>query len=105
MMMRHIQLFPFLTLCLLVAGPAPAGQEPLPPLNRFPRMVQEYFVERVRRIENRGNRRRSSLKTREDAERYVRDIRRKIQRSFGPWPERRPSTRGSRAPSSEMPTK
>jgi len=53
-------------------------------------MVQEYFVERVRRIENRGNRRRSSLKTRQDAEKYILDMRRRIQRSFGPWPEKTP---------------
>ncbi|MBM3889043.1 MAG: hypothetical protein FJ388_07940, partial [Verrucomicrobia bacterium] len=30
---------------------APAKIEPLPPLNRFPRMVHEYFVARVRAVE------------------------------------------------------
>ena len=37
------------------------------PLNRFPRMVQEYFVHRVRAIEDAGNQRRARLKTKADA--------------------------------------
>ncbi|MBN1417642.1 MAG: prolyl oligopeptidase family serine peptidase [Planctomycetes bacterium] len=53
-------------------------------------MVQEYFVREVRRIEAAGNRARSALKTKEDAEAYVRAVREKIQRSFGPWPEKTP---------------
>ncbi|MHC4565955.1 MAG: alpha/beta hydrolase family protein [Planctomycetota bacterium] len=60
------------------------------PLNRFPRMVQEYFVRSVRRVENQASARRAALKTRADAETYVRDVREKIQQSFGPWPERTP---------------
>ncbi|MHC4680997.1 MAG: alpha/beta hydrolase family protein [Planctomycetota bacterium] len=60
------------------------------PLNRFPRMVQEYFVDAVRRIEKRANQRRADLKTDADAEAYVRDVRRKIQQSFGPWPKKTP---------------
>ncbi len=71
------------------AAPSSDGGS-LMPLNRFPRMVQEYFVESVRRIEERANQRRMALKTRADAEAYVRDIREKIQQSFGPWPERTP---------------
>ncbi|TKJ36058.1 MAG: hypothetical protein CEE38_13335 [Planctomycetes bacterium B3_Pla] len=53
-------------------------------------MVQEYFVQSVRRIENRTNQRRADLKTKADAEAYVRGVREKIQQSFGPWPERTP---------------
>ncbi len=60
------------------------------PLNRFPRMVQEYFVQNVRRIERRANQRREALKTAADAEAYVRDVQKRIQQSFGPWPERTP---------------
>jgi dienelactone hydrolase len=60
------------------------------PLNRFPRMVQEYFVDRVRAIEEAGIERRAQLKTQADAEAYVRDVRAKIQRCFGPWPEKTP---------------
>jgi dienelactone hydrolase len=62
----------------------------LEPLNRFPRMVQEYFVHRVRAIEEAGNERRAKLKTKADAEAYVRDVRAKIQQCFGPWPEKTP---------------
>ena len=62
----------------------------LPPLNRFPRMVQEYFVERVRAVERAANERRAQLKTREDAERYIANVRAKIQQCFGPWPEKTP---------------
>lgn len=63
---------------------------PLTALNRFPRMMQEYFVERIREIEEQADKRRSALKTRADALGYVRDLRQKIQQSFGPWPERTP---------------
>jgi len=69
--------------------PLRAG-EALAPLNRFPRMVQEYFVRQVRRIEAAGNRARSALKTKEDAEAYVHRVREKIQLCFGPWPEKTP---------------
>jgi cephalosporin-C deacetylase-like acetyl esterase len=59
-------------------------------LNRFPRMVQEYFVAQVRAVEQAADARRSALHSREDAEAYVKDVREKIQRCFGPWPERTP---------------
>jgi dienelactone hydrolase len=62
----------------------------LPPLNRFPQMVQEYMVARVREIEHQADRRRAALRTKEDAEAYVRDVRAKIQQCFGPWPEKTP---------------
>src|SRR5207248_1142664 len=54
--------------------PAP----PLTPLNRFPRMVQEHFVEHVRAAEEEGNRARAALKTKADAEGYVEAVRKKI---------------------------
>jgi len=60
------------------------------PLNRFPRMVQEYFVKSVHRIEQQANQRRAALKTRADAEAYVREVGERIQQSFGPWPEKTP---------------
>ena len=66
------------------------GDGSLTPLNRFPRMVQEYFVKSVQRVEERANQRRAALKTRADAEAYVREVREKIQRSFGPWPQKTP---------------
>jgi len=66
------------------------GKSVMSPLNRFPRMVQEHFVGQVRQVEKSANRRRTKLKTRADAEAYVRDIRAKIQQSFGPWPQKSP---------------
>ncbi|MBM3333466.1 prolyl oligopeptidase family serine peptidase [Candidatus Sumerlaeota bacterium] len=53
-------------------------------------MVQEYFVEQVTKVEEQASQRRAALKTRRDAERYVRDVRERIQLSFGPWPEKTP---------------
>jgi len=53
-------------------------------------MVQEYWVRTVRRVENQANARRATLKTQADAEAYVRDVREKIQQSFGPWPAKTP---------------
>ncbi|MHC4559962.1 MAG: alpha/beta hydrolase family protein [Planctomycetota bacterium] len=78
----------------LYAGPVQAApssdSDSLVPLNRFPRMVQEYFVKSVHRIEKRAGQRRADLKTRADAEAYVRDVRERIQQSFGPWPRKTP---------------
>lgn len=65
-------------------------KETFPPLNRFPRMVQEFFVEQVRRAEEQGNVRRAALKTKADAEAYVTWVRARIQECFGPWPEKTP---------------
>ncbi|MBN1805424.1 MAG: prolyl oligopeptidase family serine peptidase [Sedimentisphaerales bacterium] len=53
-------------------------------------MVQEYFVQSVRRIEQQANQKRAALKTRDDAENYVSEVREKIQQSFGPWPVKTP---------------
>lgn len=82
--------------CSLAAGPvgwaAAAKPDPaaLTPLNRFPRMVQVYFVGRVRAAEQRADAVRSAIKTRADAQRYVEMVRAKILDCFGPWPERTP---------------
>jgi dienelactone hydrolase/pimeloyl-ACP methyl ester carboxylesterase len=79
--------------------PQATGQQPvaqpekpdaLAPLNRFPRMVQEYFVERVRAVELAGSEARRLLKTKADAEEYVAEVRQKIERCFAPFPERTP---------------
>jgi dienelactone hydrolase len=74
----------------LAAEPKAARGADLTPLNRFPRMVQEYMVERVREVESQANQRRAALRTKEDAEGYVREVRAKIQQCFGPWPEKTP---------------
>jgi dienelactone hydrolase/pimeloyl-ACP methyl ester carboxylesterase len=85
----------------LLVGAVALGMEPIvshaqqkapeiEPLNRFPRMVQEYFVDQVRRVEAQADRRRAALSTRRDAEAYVKTVQEKIQQSFGPWPQRTP---------------
>lgn len=69
---------------------APDDVSALAPLNRFPRMVQEYFVDRVQEIEKESEKRRANLRTKSDAEAYVREVRSKIQQCLGPWPEKTP---------------
>ncbi len=67
-----------------------SNKDSIEPLNRFPRMVQEYFVKSVRRIEQQANKKRAAMNTKADAQNYVNDVREKIQQSFGPWPEKTP---------------
>lgn len=62
----------------------------LAPLNRFPRVVQEWYVERLRAIEAHRNEVRAKLATKADAEAYVRDVRAKVAKCFGPFPEKTP---------------
>ena len=68
-------------------GAAPAELEAL---NRFPRMVQEYYVARVRALHRRRLERLTALRNKADAEAYVREVREKIRESFGPNPPRTP---------------
>ena len=70
--------------------PLAQAAEDLEPLNRFPRMVHEAFVDRVRQIQRRRLERLSSIQNQADAERYVQEVRNKIERCFGPMPERTP---------------
>ena len=78
--------FPLAATRLAEAAAAPEFE----PLNRAPRMVHEFFVGLVREAERRGLREKAKLRTREDAEAYVRAVREKIRRCFGPEPERTP---------------
>ena len=68
----------------------PLAAAKLPPLNRFPRMVQEFFVDRVRQIERNSLATKAALKTKANAEQYVREVQAKIRQCFGPQPERTP---------------
>ncbi len=70
-----------------VDAQAPAS---LAPLNRFPRMMQEYYLTRVRRLSNAREARLDSLHTREDAEQYVASVRERIAKCFGEFPQRTP---------------
>ena len=71
-----------------VAAKAPPAS--LEPLNRFGRMIHEHIVDQVRSAEDAANRRRAALRTKDDAEAYVREVREKIQQSFGAWPGKTP---------------
>jgi dienelactone hydrolase len=62
----------------------------MPPLNRFPRMMQDWLASQVRDIEAKASRRRAALKTRADAEAYVQSARERIRDCFGPAPEKTP---------------
>jgi len=53
-------------------------------------MVQEYFVDQVRRVDAEVDLRYAGLANREQAEAYVRTVREKIEACFGPWPEKTP---------------
>lgn len=84
---------------LAVAGPLPAlamqadrPPAPVPPvrLNRFPRMVQEFFVRRVNDVHQQRLDRLSRLQTRAEAESYVRSVRDRVRECFGPLPEKTP---------------
>src|SRR5688572_4106153 len=70
-------------------GPT-ANAAGLTPLQRFPRDVQEYYVRRVREVEKASNARRAALRTKADAEAYVKDVRAKIQQCFGAFPAKTP---------------
>ena len=62
----------------------------VPALNRFPRMMQDWLVAEVRAAESRGNARRDALKTKSDAEAYVKSVQERIRECFGPLPEKTP---------------
>lgn len=73
------------------AKPAAAKPPAAPaPLNRFGRMMQEYLVAKVRAVEQAANARRAALHTKADAEAYVKGVREKVAKCFGPWPEKTP---------------
>lgn len=74
----------------VVPVPAAATSPELAPLNRFPRMMQEWLVSQVQAAEDRGNARRAAVHTRPEAEAYVRSVRERIRQAFGPLPERTP---------------
>src|SRR6056297_484679 len=59
-------------------------------MNRFPRMVQEFFVAQAREAENKHRRRLRTLNSREEALAYVKSAQQRCRESFGPNPERTP---------------
>ena len=83
-------LLPALTYEPAAAQQPAAKTETLAPLNRFSRMVQEWFVAEVRAAEAKIKERLTNLKTKADAEAYVRSVQERIRECFGPEPERTP---------------
>jgi cephalosporin-C deacetylase-like acetyl esterase len=69
---------------------ASAADDDYEPLNRFPRMVHEFFVRQVRESGERHLQKLNRLKSKADAENYVRDARARIRQAFGGEPERTP---------------
>jgi len=65
-----------------------AADQKTAPLNRYPRMMQEYFVSRMQDFEEAHIRRLSALKNKAEATAYVKDVQQKIKSIFGPWPEK-----------------
>jgi len=77
----------------VLSGAAQAGEvrsAAPPPLNRLPRMVHEYFVRRVREAERGNLEALHRIRTREQAEAYVRSARERIRACFGPFPAKTP---------------
>ncbi|MBS0201730.1 MAG: acetylxylan esterase [Planctomycetes bacterium] len=68
----------------------PAVSSALAPLNRFPRMMQEYLGTRVAASQKMAELRQARLTTKEDAEAHVQNVREMIRQSFGPFPDRTP---------------
>ncbi len=76
---------------VIVAGRAAAvATNDPPPLNRFPRMMQEWVVGQVRAAEVRGDARRDAVRGGRSARAYVESARARVSESFGPLPEKTP---------------
>lgn len=73
----------------LDCAPARAAND-YEPLNRFPRMVHEFFVRQVRESGERHVHKLNQVQTKADAEGYVRDAQARIRQAFGSEPERTP---------------
>ena len=67
-----------------------AAPSKVAPLNRYPRMLHNWYVGQVQSSELRNIQAIESLNTTDDALRYVSDVQRKIRQCFGPEPERTP---------------
>lgn len=66
-----------------------AGPEALAPYQRFPRMVHNYYLAKVRAVERRASERKAALSTKAEAEAYVADVRERIAKAFAPMPTKK----------------
>ena len=62
----------------------------LAPLNRFPRMMHDYFLARIAAQERATEARRATLRARADAEAFIRERAARVKQCFGPLPEKTP---------------
>ncbi len=74
----------------LFAQQGGSAAQPLVPLNRFPRMMQEYVGAKVAESEGRSLARLAAVKTKADAEAHVKLVQSLIADCFGPFPEKTP---------------
>jgi len=79
-----------LTLGATVLGQPAKATTDLAPLHRFPQMMQSYLGSKVAAAQALAEARQARLTTKEEAEAHVLTLRRLIQESFGPFPERTP---------------
>ena len=70
-------------------SPAPAAPPGIDPYQRFPRMVHEYYVTKVRGIERRGLEKKAALSNQAEAEAYIAEVREKIVKAFAPRPTKK----------------
>jgi hypothetical protein len=69
---------------------AQPGPTTLPPLNRYGRMVHEFYNDQIRQAQELGKARQAALASLADAEAYVKFVQEKIHEAFAPWPEKTP---------------
>jgi cephalosporin-C deacetylase-like acetyl esterase len=69
---------------------AQSGAAKPTPFNRYGRMVHEFYDDLIRQSQELGKARQAALRSRADAEGYVKFVREKIHEAFGPWPEKTP---------------
>lgn len=69
---------------------AQAGGSAVVPFNRFTRMVHEFYEQQIAAAVEVGLKRKAAINSKADAQAYVKFVQEKIQKAFGPWPERTP---------------
>ena len=59
------------------------------PFNRFPRMVHNYYLDKIRAIEKRAVAEKMALSTKAEAEEFVKKTQGKIAKAFAPMPQKK----------------
>ena len=68
---------------------AGAATPAIDPFHRFPRMVHDYYLAKVRAVEKQGILRKAALSSKAEAEAYINDVRERIAKAFAPMPEKK----------------